>query len=195
DLLARAVQAEHLPQDADHLPDRLVAELGREGLLQPLLQIQVVDLVDLHLAPAWPHMHFRLAGIAAESRSRRGVLLDAQPEVQVMTERVLGQPRRVWKVARVIEGAGLDLVLDDLHEPPGMPDIGRGVPSRYRFTTQLPVVPEINTQRAAAYFYTVCHVLPANNFHTWNRWRSRCNAILSGGQSMPHEERRPEGRP
>lgn len=44
-----AIQPEHLAYVADDVVDGLVFEGFRKGYLYPILQIQVVDIVDLYL--------------------------------------------------------------------------------------------------------------------------------------------------
>ncbi|MOA64322.1 hypothetical protein D3C78_1903300 [compost metagenome] len=56
-----AIEGVDLPQVADDLPHRLVVQFRHQGFLNPVLQIQMVDLVGLLVAPSRPDVIFGLA--------------------------------------------------------------------------------------------------------------------------------------
>ena len=71
-----AVQPEHLPHVADDVANGFVFEGFRQRALDPLLQVQVIDRIDLNFAPARPHVNFCLVGVAPIARRRHTVGLD-----------------------------------------------------------------------------------------------------------------------
>lgn len=74
-----AVKPEHLSHVADDVADGLVLECLRQGALDPLLQVQVINRVDLHLPPAWPYVNLRLVCVASIARCCHAVGFDLQP--------------------------------------------------------------------------------------------------------------------
>jgi len=83
-LVAGAVKGEDLAQVAHDLAHRLVVQLRHEGFLHPGLQVKVVDLVGLVLAPGRADVILGLALVGAEARRGQLVALDVEPEVNVV---------------------------------------------------------------------------------------------------------------
>jgi hypothetical protein len=134
-----AVQPEHLPHVADDVADGLVLEGFGQGALNPFLQVQVIDLVDLDLAPARPYMNFCLVRVAAIAGGRDAVGLDFEPQVQVVAKAVFDQLGRVMEVPCVFKRSGLDLLVDDIDHALGLGHDGRCVASRDGFPAFFPL--------------------------------------------------------
>lgn len=64
-LLASPVKPKHLSHIADDVPNGFVLQSLRQRVLYPFLQIQMIDLVDLNLAPPRPDMHLSLVGVTS----------------------------------------------------------------------------------------------------------------------------------
>ncbi|MNF11792.1 hypothetical protein D3C80_2130920 [compost metagenome] len=77
-----------------------------------------------------------------------------------MPKGVLHQPGRIGKVPAVLEGACLNLVLDDVHQARGMLPIGRGVAAGHQLPAQIAIETKIDPNRIATGLYAICHVRP-----------------------------------
>lgn len=78
DLLPCAVESEHLAHIADDVADGLVLQALRQRPLNPVLQVQVVNLIDLNVIPTRPPVDLCLVFVPERSRGH-AVVLDGQP--------------------------------------------------------------------------------------------------------------------
>ncbi|EEB61293.1 hypothetical protein PSPTOT1_3788 [Pseudomonas syringae pv. tomato T1] len=77
--LPGSVEFEDLANVTDDIPYGFVLEASRQRALHPLLQIKVIDLIDLFLAPPRFYMDFGLVGVPPVCAGCDIVLLNAEP--------------------------------------------------------------------------------------------------------------------
>ncbi|MNM94921.1 hypothetical protein D3C81_1073410 [compost metagenome] len=122
-----------------------------------MLNVQVVDSICLLVAPARAYVLLGAAAVHGEAAGCHLVALYFQPQVNVVAKGVGLDPGGVREVAGIVEGTGLNLVIDDPDQALGVGLVcGRGV-SGDCFPAQLALVTEIHADVVAAYFDSSCH--------------------------------------
>lgn len=128
-------------------------------------------------------MHLGFIGISPITRRRNAVTFDLQPQVEVVAEGVLDQRCRVRKVSAVIEGAGLDLVFDDVDQVRGLLPVGRGISTGQKLPVPLAVVTKIDPHRIATGLSAMCHIKNTSTNATSTLRVTRCSPFVPSPDS------------